>query len=171
MAEEESMALKFRTRPQRASLTGREHEIRPMADDARGQEDDRSSIEKVAQLTGRLIFGGYFLYSGIHHFTDREMLIGYARSKGVAWPRAAVLGSGALLVVGGLSLVTGVKQKVGASLVTMFLTGATPMMHDYWNAEDGPRRMNEMINFTKNLALIGGAAFAAAAARPPHAAA
>ncbi|HYS25367.1 MAG TPA: DoxX family protein [Vicinamibacterales bacterium] len=163
------MALKFRTRSQRASLTGREHEVRPMVSDSREPEDDRSPTEKAALLAGRLIFGGYFLYSGIHHFTDREMLIGYAKSKGVAWPRAAVLGTGALLVVGGLSLITGVKQKVGASLVTTFLTGVTPMMHDYWNVADQARRMNEMINFTKNLALIGGAAFAAAAAARPRA--
>jgi len=155
------MALKFRTRSQRAYLTGREHEVRPTTPES-GTDTDRSAVETAALVAGRLIFGGYFLYSGIHHFTDREMLTGYARSKGVAWPRAAVLGSGALLVLGGLSLLTGVKQKVGASLVTTFLTGVTPMMHDYWNVQDQGQRMNEMINFTKNLALIGGAAFAAA---------
>ena len=162
------MALTFRTGREQAYLTGREHEVRPMASDS-GPEPERSRLEKAAIVTGRLIFGGYFLYSGIHHFTDREMLIGYARSKGVAWPRAAVLGSGALLVIGGLSLLTGVKQKVGASLVTTFLTGATPMMHDYWNVTDQGQRMNEMINFTKNLALIGGAAFAAAITDRPRA--
>ena len=91
------------------------------------------------------------------------MLIGYARSKGVRWPEIAVLGSGALIVLGGLSLLTGVKPKVGASLVTTFLTGVTPQMHDFWNIEEPGQRMNEMINFSKNLALIGGAAFAAAA--------
>jgi len=155
------MALKLRTRSQRAHLTGREHEVRPTTPQA-GTDTDRSPLETASLVAGRLIFGGYFLYSGIHHFTDREMLTGYARSKGVAWPRAAVLGSGALLVLGGLSLLTGVKQKVGASLVTTFLTGVTPMMHDYWNVQDQGQRMNEMINFTKNLALIGGAAFAAA---------
>lgn len=156
------MALKFRTRSQRAYLTGREHEVRPMTPPRAATDTARSPLETAALVAGRLIFGGYFLYSGIHHFTDREMLTGYARSKGVAWPRAAVLGSGALLVLGGLSLLTGVKQKVGASLVTTFLTGVTPMMHDYWNVQDQSQRMNEMINFTKNLALIGGAAFAAA---------
>jgi uncharacterized membrane protein YphA (DoxX/SURF4 family) len=157
------MALKFRTRE---NLTGREHEVRPADAPPRETSSTMSGVERAALVAGRLIFGGYFLYSGIHHFTDREMLIGYARSKGVTWPEAAVLGSGALLVVGGLSLLTGVKQKVGASLVTTFLTGVTPMMHDYWNVTDQGQRMNEMINFTKNLALIGGAAFAAAASRP-----
>jgi uncharacterized membrane protein YphA (DoxX/SURF4 family) len=165
----ELMALKFRTRAPRAHLTGREHEVRPMTSDQHDVAADRSTLEQVALRAGRLIFGGYFLFSGIHHFTDREMLIGYARSKGVSWPEAAVYGSGALLVLGGLSLLTGVKQKVGASLVTTFLTGVTPKMHDYWNVEDPAQRMNEMINFTKNLALIGGAALAAAVAERPRA--
>jgi uncharacterized membrane protein YphA (DoxX/SURF4 family) len=121
-----------------------------------------TSAERAAQVTGRLMFGGYFLYSGVRHFIDREMLIGYANSKGVKWPMLAVLGSGAMLVVGGLSLLTGVKPKVGAGLVTGFLASVTPQMHDYWNARDQMQRMNDKVNFTKNLALIGGAAFAAA---------
>jgi len=168
------MALKFRTRAERSHhaprLTGREHEVRPSSS-APGVRVPMTRAEHAALLAGRLMFGGFFLYNGINHFTNRDMMIGYAKSKGVKWPRAAVLGTGTMLVLGGLSLLTGVKQKVGASLVTTFLTGVTPMMHDYWNVEDQGRRMNEMVNFTKNLALIGGAAFAAAAARQPRTAA
>jgi len=143
------MALKFR-RARRPYLTGREHEVRPMTLDPPETAPASSTVERVASTVGRLVFGGYFLYSGIHHFTDRDRLIGDAKSKGVTWPEAAVLGSGALLVLGGLSMLTGVKQK---SLVTTFLTGVTPA------------------NFTRNLAVLGGAAFAAASARRPRTAA
>ena len=31
------------------------------------------------------------------------------------------------------------------------------MMHDFWNIEDPAQRQNEMINFSKNMALMGGA--------------
>jgi putative oxidoreductase len=160
------MALKFRTRVVRGpELTGREHEVRAVASPRpRHSEPAMSSLERAAQLAGRVIFGGYFLSSGIHHFADRDMMIGYARSKGVRYPEAAVLGTGALLVLGGLSLLAG-RQKAGAGLITTFLAGVTPMMHDYWNVTDPGQRMNETINFGKNIALIGGAAFAAAS---PH---
>ena len=143
------MALKFR-RARRPYLTGREHEVRPMTLDPPETAPASSTVERVASTVGRLVFGGYFLYSGIHHFTERDRMIGDAKSKGVTWPEAAVLGSGALLVLGGLSMLTGVKQK---SLVTTFLTGVTPA------------------NFTRNLAVLGGAAFAAASARRPRTAA
>ncbi len=143
------MALRFR-RARRPYLTGREHEVRPMTLAPHETAPASSTVERVASTMGRLVFGGYFLYSGIHHFTDRDRLIGDAKSKGVTWPAAAVIGSGALLVLGGLSMLAGVKQK---SLVTTFLTGVTPA------------------NFTRNLAVLGGAAFAAASARRPRTAA
>jgi len=123
-----------------------------------------SGMERAAVAAGRIMFGGYFVYSGVRHFREREMFIGYAKSKGVTSPQLAVLGSGAMLIVGGLSLLTGVKPRFGAALVTGFLAGASPRMHDYWNATDPMQRTNDMVNFTKNVALIGGAAFAAATA-------
>jgi uncharacterized membrane protein YphA (DoxX/SURF4 family) len=129
----------------------------------RGEDEAMTAAERAALVAGRIIFGGYFVYSGMRHFVDREMLIGYAKNKGVRWPKLAVLGTGAMLIAGGLSMLTGVKPKVGAGLITGFLAGATPQMHDYWNATNQMQRMNDRVNFTKNLALIGGAAFAAAA--------
>ena len=147
------MALRVRTRAE---------ESQPLTLTERREEDVMSAVERAALIAGRIMYGGYFVYSGIRHFKDREAMIGYAKSKGVRWPKLAVLGTGAMLVVGGLSLVTGVKPKLGAGLVTGFLAGVTPQMHDYWNAGDQVQRSNDKVNFTKNLALIGGAAFAAA---------
>ena len=115
---------------------------------------------------GRLIFGGYFLYNGVNHFLNREMLSQYAGSKGVPAPDAAVIGSGVLAVLGGLSVLTGVQPKVGASMIATFLLGITPQMHDFWNVEDQQQRMSEFVNFTKNTALLGAACFAAALPEP-----
>jgi putative oxidoreductase len=115
---------------------------------------------------GRAAFGGYFLYNGINHFLNRSMMAQYARSKHVPAADAAVMGSGALILLGGLSLLTGTRPKVGASLIAAFLVAVTPRMHAFWQIEDEGQRMQEFVNFTKNLALIGGAAFAAAIPEP-----
>jgi putative oxidoreductase len=160
---EETMALKFRTRDERSQpRQSAAPSVSPLTLTERREDMAMSAVEKAALVAGRAIFGGFFLYNGIRHFKERDMLIGYAKGKGVRWPKLAVLGSGAMLVAGGLSLLTGVKPKLGASLVAGFLAGVTPQMHDYWNMTDQMQRMNEMVNFTKNLALIGGAAFALA---------
>src|SRR5262249_16380715 len=35
--------------------------------------------------------------------------------------------------------------------------GGSPVMHDFWKQESPEQRMNDMNNFTKNMALAGGA--------------
>jgi putative oxidoreductase len=156
------MALRVRSRAEESQPQQRTvPQTAPLILTERTDDDAMSAVERAALVAGRIIFGGYFVYSGIRHFTDREMLIGYAKSKGITRPKLAVLGTGAMLVAGGLSVLTGIKPKLGAGLVTGFLAGVTPQMHDYWNASDQMQRMNDKVNFTKNLALIGGAAFAA----------
>ena len=51
----------------------------------------------------------------------------------------------------------GVKPKSGVLLIIGFLAGVSPVMHDFRRNEDREVRMNDMINFSKNLALAGGA--------------
>lgn len=124
------------------------------------------TMERLALLAGRAIFGGYFIYNGINHFMNRKMLAGYARSKEVPLADAAVLGSGALIVAGGLSIVLGAKPKTGAALIATFLLGVSPQMHAFWKEEDEQQQMSEMVNFTKNMALVGAALFVAAHPEP-----
>lgn len=112
---------------------------------------------KAAFLLGRLVFGGFFLYNGIHHFQERKMLAKYASAKNVPVPEAAVTGAGALLVAGGVSILLGIKPKWGALAILAFLAGVSPTMHDFWKAEDPNQRQNDQINFMKNLAMAGAA--------------
>ena len=132
----------------------------------RRQWRERRAGTVVPLLLGRAIFGGFFLYNGINHFLNRQMLTGYAQSKGVPAATAAVPASGLLLVLGGLSLLAGTRPKLGASLITTFLAGVSPLMHAFWKETDSQQRMQEMVNFTKNMALAGGAMLAAAIPEP-----
>ncbi|HEY3886181.1 MAG TPA: DoxX family protein [Vicinamibacterales bacterium] len=122
--------------------------------------------ETIPLLLGRLIFGGYFLYNGINHFRNKQNMTGYAQAKGVPAPAVAVQGSGALMILGGLSLLTGYKPKVGAALIGTFLTSVTPSMHTFWKEQDPQRRQMETVNFLKNVALLGGAMIAAGRPEP-----
>ena len=122
--------------------------------------------DKTALLLGRVLFGGYFLYNGINHLTNRETMAGYAASKGVPYPQAAVVGTGAMLLLGGLSLLTGAKPKLGSSLLGAFLIGVTPKMHAFWDIQDPQQRMGEHTNFAKNIGLLGATLIAAAVREP-----
>ncbi|MDE3181707.1 MAG: DoxX family membrane protein [Acidobacteriota bacterium] len=109
----------------------------------------------VVFLIGRIILGGYFIHGAINHFTHVGSMSGYAKSKGAPAPEAAVVGSGILLLLGGLSVLLGVYPFVGCILLLIFLAGVSPVMHAFWSVDDPMARMAEQINFTKNLALLG----------------
>lgn len=107
-------------------------------------------------LLGRMLFGGYFIMSGVNHFKQTKQLSRYAGMKGAPKPDIAVRATGGMLIAGGTSVLLGFTPKLGATALIGFLAGVSPVMHDFWN-EDAEQRMNDMIDFTKNLALVGGA--------------
>lgn len=112
---------------------------------------------KAAFLIGRVIYGGFFLYNGINHLKNRKMLAQYAGAKNVPMPEEAVGATGVMMVMGGASILLGLQPKLGAAAIAAFLAGTSPMMHDFWTSEDPQQRQNEMIHFSKNMALLGAA--------------
>jgi putative oxidoreductase len=112
---------------------------------------------KAAFLIGRLVFGGFFIYNGINHLKERKSLAQYAESKNVPLAEAAVAATGVALIAGGASILLGVKPKLGAAAIAGFLVGVSPVMHNFWSVQDPNQRMNEMVHFSKNMALLGSA--------------
>ncbi len=112
---------------------------------------------KAPFLIGRLLFAGFFINSGISHLQKRREMAEYARAKGVPEPELAVTLSAIPLLVGGASMMLGVKPKLGAMALLGFLAGVSPVMHDFWRNQDPEERNTNMIMFMKNMALAGGA--------------
>jgi len=108
-------------------------------------------------LVGRIIFGGFFIMSGINHFTNAGMMSGYAKSKNVPAPYLAVVGTGVMLVLGGLSVLLGLFPVLGLILLIVFLVPTSVLIHDFWTVQDPQARAAEQVNFLKNLALTGAA--------------
>jgi uncharacterized membrane protein YphA (DoxX/SURF4 family) len=117
-------------------------------------------------LVGRIIFGGFFMYNGVNHFVNFGPTVQYAVAKGVPLPEVAVLLSGVLLVVGGLSVLSGFMPEIGLACIALFLAVVSPLMHNFWDISDPAQRMNEMGNFMKNLALFGASLAMLAVPRP-----
>jgi putative oxidoreductase len=49
----------------------------------------------------------------------------------------------------------GVYPVVGIILLIVFLLGVSFQMHSYWKVDDAQMKQIDMINFTKNMALVG----------------
>lgn len=113
------------------------------------------NIYNIAFLTGRILIGGFFLMAGFNHFANLNMMSGYAKMRGTPAPKLAVGGTGVLLLLGGASLLLGYHPTIGVILLVIFFLPISLMIHNFWTVQDPQARMNEMVNFQKNIAILG----------------
>jgi uncharacterized membrane protein YphA (DoxX/SURF4 family) len=119
-----------------------------------------------AFMIGRLVVGCYYLFSGWHHFSAMGPLAGYASARGVPMPHAAVAVAGLFLIVAGLSLLLGFHPLVGVAAMAAFFVPVTLVMHAFWTEHDPAVRAVQVVNFTKNVALMGSGLMYLAVPRP-----
>ncbi len=110
---------------------------------------------EIVFLIGRVIVGLYWLYNAFNHFTQTKSMIPYAKMKGVPLAEIAVPGTGLLLLIGGLSILTGIYPVAAVASLAVFLVPVTVMMHNFWADQDQMMKMTDTIMFAKNMALLG----------------
>ncbi len=112
-------------------------------------------------LIGRVLIAAIFLLSGFAKLTDPSGTVGYMEAQGI--PSAHILATVAGLaeVAGGLAILFGFLTRIGAVGLILFMIPTTVIFHDFW-AMEGAEAKTQMVNFVKNLAIIGGLALLAA---------
>jgi putative oxidoreductase len=104
---------------------------------------------------GRFLFVLIFVMAGPRQFLSQT--VAYAASQGVPLASIAVPLSGAIALIGGLSILLGYRAKLGAWLIVLFLVGVTPMIHKFWVVTDPMMYQMQFIMFMKNASMLGGA--------------
>jgi len=114
-----------------------------------------SSASDVAALIGRVLIAYLFVPSGIGKLLGFAGTVGYIASKGAPLPEVcaaiavcAELGLGLLVLVGW-------QARWAALGLAIFTAVITPIFHNYWGVPDA-QVMMQKLNFTKNLAIVGG---------------
>ncbi len=110
-------------------------------------------------LIGRILFAALFIGAGPNHFANRKDLAEAAREKGAPMPELGVLLIGAEFLVGGLMILLGIYADLGALLVIPGLLVTAFFVHNFWQIEDPDEQGEQIGNFLKNIALVGGALF------------
>lgn len=110
---------------------------------------------EIAFLVGRIIVGLYWLMGAVNHFTQVKSMVPYAKMKNVPMAEIAVPGTGVLLLVAALSIITGFYPVIAVAALVVFLVPVTFMMHNFWTIEDPMAKMTDMIMFTKNISMLG----------------
>lgn len=108
-------------------------------------------------LVGRLLIAAIFVTSGFAKLTDPASTIGYMNSAGVPNADLLVYVAGAAELLGGLALVFGFMTRLAALGLVILLIPIQFYFHAFWTLE-GMEAKAQMVNFMKNLAIMGGLA-------------
>jgi putative oxidoreductase len=110
---------------------------------------------RYLSLPGRLLFAIVFVLSAFSNFGGKA--IAAAAAHGVPAAHLLVPLAGVLALVGGLLVAIGFATRLGALLLVAFLVPVTLSMHDFWKVADPAARQMQLINFMKNVSMLGGA--------------
>lgn len=116
-------------------------------------------LQRYGMVIGRIFIAMIFLGAAFNHITGFQGTLDYMKSQMGALPDGVLafllVGAIVFLVVGGLGVLFGVATRFGALLLVIFLLSVTPVFHAFW-AVPAEQVQMQLINFQKNLALIGG---------------
>lgn len=119
-----------------------------------------TGVHGFVTLLARLMLVAIFMLSALgNKIPQFSETVDYMASEGVPQPRLALFGAIALLLVGGLSVITGAWTRIGASFLLVFLAAATFFFHDFWTYGElgqASQQQVQLIHFMKNVAIGGG---------------
>lgn len=119
----------------------------------------QKTIQSLTTVLGRFMIATIFLLSAVgNNIPKFQDVAGYMGSKGVPQPQLMLAGAIVFLIAGSLSMIVGYHARFGAALLAIFLVLATYYFHDFWNLQ-GQESQMEMIQFMKNLSMLGTMVF------------
>jgi putative oxidoreductase len=120
-----------------------------------GTQRDLPATWDAVALVGRILLAATFVISGWGKMTAFGGTAGYIASQGLPMPEALAAIAIVFELGAGLLIVFGWKARWAALALALFLVVITPIFHNFWSgAPDG--RMMQLINFQKNVSILGG---------------
>lgn len=107
-------------------------------------------------LIGRILLSAIFMMSGAYKIYAFEDVLTRMRHEGIVATTFFAVAALLLEIIGGLSVLIGYRARVGAALLIIFIVPVTLIMHDFWQYPEGFVRQQQISDFVKNLAILGG---------------
>jgi len=116
------------------------------------KNSDRSlhTIDNYLSLFARIFLSAIFMWSGINKILSPVATQENMSAHGMPLTSVFLAGAIALEILGGLSILLGIKTQWGAAILIIFLVPATLIFHHDLSTE------LEQAMFLKNLAMLGG---------------
>ena len=112
------------------------------------------AVKTYGPLAGRILLALIFVISGYNKLVGFDGTVGYIASKGLPLPQLAAAAAITIELIGGILLVIGWQTRWAATAIFLFLIPTTLIFHPFWAVAAG--KQMEMIQFMKNLCIMGG---------------
>jgi len=114
-----------------------------------------NSTNDITTLAGRILISVIFLISGFFKVGGYAQMVGYATAVHLPAPGVAIAAAAAVELACGLAILVGFKTRFAAWLLFLYVIPITYFFHNFW-AVQGQEQQIQMINFLKNMAIMGG---------------
>jgi putative oxidoreductase len=115
---------------------------------------------------GRVLLALIFVISGIFKLTAWGQTAGYMASKGLPLVPVLLVLTIAIEIIGGILVMVGYQTSWSALLIFLYMVPVTLVFHNFW-AFQGMEAQMQLVNFLKNLSIMGGLLTVAAASPSP----
>lgn len=112
-------------------------------------------MQGILFLIGRILLSLIFIMSGFNKIMRFSGTAEHMLNQGIPLPNIFLVGAIIVEIVAGLMVLIGFQSRIGALLLFLYLIPTTLIFHDFW-AFEGQDRQNQIIQFMKNLAIMGG---------------
>ncbi len=124
------------------------------------------ATEKYGLLAARILLAQIFVISGVVKITHFEDTAAYMASVGLPLTKVLLVLTIAIEVGGGIALILGWCARWAAGALFVFTFLAAMVFHQFWNANPATPTA-QMINFMKNLSIMGGMLYVMACGAEP----
>ena len=111
--------------------------------------------QNIILLIARVLLVALFLIFGLPKLSGFSGLVGYMTSLGAPLPTFAAMISIFMEVVASIALIVGFYTRPLALLFVFYTLGTALLGHAYWTMTGDAQHAN-MINFYKNISIMGG---------------
>lgn len=124
----------------------------------RGTTERIEEPVKFLPVLTRVAIGVPFVWLGYEAVKEPGLRVKMATDFGIPEDLAetAVRANGAAMILGGLSVITGVLPRAGAAAVVASMIPTTLAGHSFWNDTDPRQRKANLVQFLKNVGMVGG---------------
>src|SRR6516162_336642 len=117
------------------------------------------ALRGFTTVLGRVSLTTIFFLSAVgNKIPNFSQIANVMGAVGMPAPQLMLVGAIVFLIAGSLSVILGYRARIGAGLLLTFLVLASYYFHAFWTLE-GQAQQEQMIQFMKNLSIMGAMLF------------